>query len=55
MLNMPSIWVLKSRRIYNFMEESLVMITKMAIELGDAFNWVVKTGEYGVKSNGFVR
>lgn len=34
--------------IYNFMEESLVMITK-PIALGDALNWVIKTGEYGVK------
>lgn len=34
--------------IYNFMEESLVMITK-PISLDDAFNWVVRTGEHGVK------
>ncbi len=34
--------------IFKFIEESLVMITK-PIELKDAFNWVVKTGEYGVK------
>ncbi|MDD2636019.1 MAG: hydroxylamine reductase [Bacteroidales bacterium] len=34
--------------IFNFMEESLVMITK-PIELKDALNWVVRTGEYGVK------
>lgn len=38
----------EEQEIYNFMEESLVMITK-PIELGNAFNWVVKTGEYGVK------
>ena len=38
----------EEQEIYNFMEESLVMITK-PIELTDAFNWVVKTGEYGVK------
>ncbi len=38
----------EEQEIYNFMEESLVMITK-PIELNDAFNWVVKTGEYGVK------
>lgn len=38
----------EEQEIYNFMEESLVMITK-PIELGAAFNWVVKTGEYGVK------
>lgn len=35
--------------IYNFMEESLVMITK-PIKLNDALNWVVRTGEYGVKA-----
>lgn len=34
--------------IYDFMEKSLVMITK-PIELGDALNWLVRTGEYGVK------
>ena len=34
--------------IYDFMEESLVMVTK-PIKLNDALNWVVKTGEYGVK------
>jgi len=38
----------EEQKIYDFMEESLVMITK-PIELNDAFNWVVKTGEYGVK------
>jgi len=35
--------------IYDFMEESLVMITK-PISLKDALNWVVKTGEIGVKA-----
>jgi len=35
--------------LYNFMEESLVMITK-PIKLDDALNWVVRTGEYGVKA-----
>ncbi len=34
--------------IYNFMEESLVMISK-AISIDDAFAWVLRTGEYGVK------
>lgn len=34
--------------IYNFMEESLVMISK-SISLNDAFGWLVRTGEYGVK------
>lgn len=34
--------------IYNFIEDSLVMITK-PIELSDALSWVVRTGEYGVK------
>lgn len=34
--------------VYNFMEESLVMITK-PIELQDALNWVIRTGEHGVK------
>ncbi len=34
--------------IYNFMEESLVMITKK-ISLQDALNWVIRTGEHGVK------
>ncbi|WP_430931650.1 hydroxylamine reductase [Saccharicrinis sp. 156] len=38
----------EEQEIYNFMEESMVMITK-PISLKDAFNWVVKTGEYGVK------
>ncbi len=35
--------------IYSFMEDSLVMITK-PIKLEDALNWVVRTGEYGVKA-----
>lgn len=35
--------------LYNFMEETLVMITK-PIALNDALNWVVSTGEYGVKA-----
>ncbi len=34
--------------IFKFMEESLVMISK-PIKLNDALNWVVRTGEYGVK------
>lgn len=38
----------EEQEVYNFMEESLVMITK-PIELNDALNWVVRTGEYGVK------
>ncbi|NCD13260.1 MAG: hydroxylamine reductase, partial [Epsilonproteobacteria bacterium] len=38
----------EEQEIYNFMEESLVMITQ-PISLPNAFNWVVKTGEYGVK------
>ncbi|KKP51236.1 MAG: Hydroxylamine reductase, partial [candidate division TM6 bacterium GW2011_GWF2_33_332] len=38
----------EQQEIYNFMEESLVMISK-PITLNDAFNWVVRTGEYGVK------
>jgi len=38
----------EDRDIYNFMEESLVMITG-PITLTDALNWVVRTGEYGVK------
>jgi hydroxylamine reductase len=38
----------EEQEIYNFIEESLVMITK-PIELGDALSWVVRTGEYGVK------
>ncbi len=38
----------EEQEIFNFMEESLVMITK-PIELKDALNWVVRTGEYGVK------
>ena len=38
----------ESQEIYNFMEESLVMITK-PIALKDALNWVMRTGEYGVK------
>ncbi len=39
----------EEQEIYNFMEESLVMITK-PIELQDALNWVVRTGEHGVKA-----
>jgi len=35
--------------IYNFMEESLVIITKV-ISLEEALNWVVRTGELGVKA-----
>lgn len=35
--------------LYNVLEESLVMITK-TITLNDALNWVVRTGEYGVKA-----
>ncbi len=38
----------EDQEIYSFMEESLVMITK-PITLSDAFNWVVRTGEHGVK------
>ena len=38
----------EEQEIYNFMEESLVMITK-PIELKDALNWLIRTGEYGVK------
>lgn len=38
----------EEQEIYNFMEESLVMITQ-PIELQDALNWVVRTGEHGVK------
>ncbi len=38
----------EEQEIYNFMEESLVMITKQ-IELNDALNWLVRTGENGVK------
>ena len=34
--------------IYDFMEKSLVMLTQ-PIALEDALNWVVRTGEYGVK------
>ncbi len=33
--------------IYDFMEESLVMITK-PMNLNDMLDWVLKTGEYGV-------
>ncbi|MDY0216416.1 MAG: hydroxylamine reductase [Bacteroidales bacterium] len=35
--------------IYNFMEESLVMITK-PMKLDEMLDWVMKTGEYGVKA-----
>ncbi len=38
----------EEQEIYNFMEESLVMITK-PIELKEALNWVLRTGEHGVK------
>lgn len=38
----------EEQEIFSFMEESLVMITQ-PIELQDALNWVVRTGEYGVK------
>lgn len=38
----------EEQEIYNFMEDSLVMITK-PIELQDALNWVIRTGEHGVK------
>jgi hydroxylamine reductase len=38
----------EEQEIYDFMEESLVMIHK-PISLEDAFNWVVRTGEHGVK------
>jgi hydroxylamine reductase len=38
----------EEQEIYNFMEESLVMITK-PIGLKDALNWLVRTGEHGVK------
>ena len=38
----------EAQEIYNFMEESLVMITK-PIALKDALNWLMRTGEYGVK------
>lgn len=34
--------------IFKFMEESLVMISK-PIELNEVLNWVVRTGEHGVK------
>jgi len=34
--------------IYNFMEETLVMITK-PMSLKDMLDWLVRTGEYGVK------
>ena len=34
--------------IYNFMEETLVMISK-PMNLKDMLDWLVKTGEYGVK------
>lgn len=34
--------------IYDFMEKSLVMLTQ-PIAAEDALNWVVRTGEYGVK------
>lgn len=34
--------------IYNFMEESLVMITK-PMNLDNMLEWVMRTGEYGVK------
>ena len=34
--------------IYDFMERSLVMLTQ-PIALQDALNWVIRTGEYGVK------
>ena len=34
--------------IYNFMEETLVMITK-PMSLKDMLDWLVKTGEHGVK------
>lgn len=35
--------------IYDFMEESLVMITK-PMKLDEMLDWVMKTGEYGVKA-----
>lgn len=35
--------------IYNFMEETLVMITK-PMDLNAMLDWVMKTGEYGVKA-----
>ncbi len=38
----------EDKDIYNFMEESLVMITK-PITLDDALDWLMKTGEHGVK------
>jgi hydroxylamine reductase len=38
----------EEQEIYNFMQDSLVMITK-PIDLNNALNWLVRTGEYGVK------
>ncbi|MBN1132228.1 MAG: hydroxylamine reductase [Bacteroidales bacterium] len=38
----------EEQEIYNFMEESLVMITR-SISLKDALDWLVRTGEHGVK------
>lgn len=34
--------------VYNFMEESLVMISR-PMDLNSMLNWVIKTGEHGVK------
>ncbi len=39
----------EEEEIYNFMEESLVMISE-PIEPQAALDWVVRTGEYGVKA-----
>ncbi|MBN1340268.1 MAG: hydroxylamine reductase [Bacteroidales bacterium] len=38
----------EEQEIYDFMEESLVMISK-PISLNDALSWLVRTGEHGVK------
>lgn len=39
----------EEQEIYTFMQKSLVMISK-PIELQEALDWVVRTGEYGVKA-----
>ena len=39
----------EDQAIYSFMEASLLMISKR-ITLEEAFNWVLKTGEHGVKA-----